>query len=81
MIATFQKFTMKLILGLMWLKISFPSSETIEQVLDDIKDVEPTLVINYKTSSKSDILKYQFCQEFVKVKKCRANKKIGYTKQ
>lgn len=50
----------------MWLKMSFQSSKTIEQALDDIKDAEPTLVIDCKTSSKSDIFKYQFCQEFVK---------------
>jgi predicted XRE-type DNA-binding protein len=49
--------------------MTFPNDKDLESVLEEIQDQEPTLVIDYKTSAKSDILKYQLCQEFVKVLK------------
>ena len=49
--------------------MTFPKDKELVNILNEIQDQEPTLVIDYKTSSKSDILKYQLCQEFVKVLK------------
>ena len=49
--------------------MGFPSKEKISKVLAEIEELEPTLVIDYETASKSDILKYQLCQEFVKILK------------
>lgn len=49
--------------------MTFPSDKELEKVLKEIQGQEPTLVIDYKTATKSDILKYQLCQEFVKVLK------------
>ena len=49
--------------------MTFPKNKELESILNEIQDQEPTLVIDFKTSSKVDILKYQLCQEFVKVLK------------
>jgi predicted XRE-type DNA-binding protein len=49
--------------------MTFPKDKDLTNILNEIQNQEPTLVIDYKTSSKSDILKYQLCQEFVKVLK------------
>jgi len=49
--------------------MTFPNKKNIEKILNEIQNVDPTLVIDYKTASKSDILKYQLCQAFVKVLK------------
>ncbi|MCK5883600.1 MAG: XRE family transcriptional regulator [Bacteriovoracaceae bacterium] len=49
--------------------MTFPKDKDLESILNEIQDQEPTLVIDFKTSSKSDILKYQLCQEFVRVLK------------
>jgi len=49
--------------------MTFPKDKDLENILEEIKGAEPTLVIDYKTSSKSDILKYQLCQEFIKILK------------
>lgn len=47
--------------------MKFPSNKEIKSMLSDIKDAEPTIVINYKEASYSDVLKYKLCQEFIKV--------------
>ncbi len=49
--------------------MTFPNKSEIEDILKDLENEEATLVIDYSTSSKSDILKYRLCQEFVKVLK------------
>ena len=49
--------------------MKFPSEKEIEKALKKLSKADPTLVIDYKNSSRSDILKYQLCQEFVKVLK------------
>tara|TARA_Y100000296_G_C5131578_1_gene235848 strand:- start:36 stop:344 length:309 start_codon:yes stop_codon:yes gene_type:complete len=47
--------------------MTFPNAEKIQKILKDIENKEPTLVIDYETASKSDILKYKLCQEFIRV--------------
>ena len=47
--------------------MTFPKADKIKNVLKNIESKEPTLVIDYETSSKSDILKYKLCQEFIRV--------------
>ncbi|MGB0453826.1 MAG: XRE family transcriptional regulator [Bacteriovoracaceae bacterium] len=49
--------------------MTFPSANEISDVLKQISESEPTLVIDFNNASKSDILKYRLCQEFVKVLK------------
>jgi predicted XRE-type DNA-binding protein len=49
--------------------MSFPNKKQIEKALKKIGNDDFTLVIDFNTASKSDILKYQLCQEFVKVLK------------
>jgi len=49
--------------------MTFPSDKEIKKVLNEIQDKESTLVIDYSASSTSEILKYQLCQEFIKVLK------------
>lgn len=49
--------------------MSFPKNEEIKGILKELEGVEPTLVIDLKNASKSDVLKYKLCQEFVKILK------------
>ena len=49
--------------------MKFPKGQDLESIIDEIKDKEATLVIDFKSSSTADILKYQLCQEFVKILK------------
>lgn len=49
--------------------MAFPNANEIESILNELKDAEPTLVIDYKEVSYSDVLKYKLCQEFVKLLK------------
>ncbi len=49
--------------------MAFPNANEIESILNELKDAEPTLVIDYKEASYSDVLKYKLCQEFVKLLK------------
>lgn len=47
--------------------MSFPNSDEIENILKELENVDPTFVIDFENASKSDVLKYQLCQEFVKI--------------
>lgn len=47
--------------------MSFPNNEDIKEMLKQLENAEPALVIDFKNSSQSDILKYRLCQEFVKI--------------
>jgi len=49
--------------------MSFPNSKQIQKVLKKLEGVEPTLVIDFKNASRSELLKYELCQEFVKILK------------
>ena len=49
--------------------MKFPNEKELENALKKLEKADPTLVIDYKNSSRSDILKYQLCQEFTKVLK------------
>ena len=49
--------------------MTFPNAKELESIITQLQDKDPTLVIDLKTSSKSDIFKYQLCQESVKVLK------------
>ena len=49
--------------------MTFPNAKELESIITQLQDKDPTLVIDLKTSSKSDIFKYQLYQEFVKVLK------------
>ena len=46
-----------------------PKKDEITHVLKELERKDPTLVIDFKTASKSDILKYRLCQEFIKILK------------
>jgi predicted XRE-type DNA-binding protein len=46
--------------------MSFPSPEQLKKVLKDLESAEPTLVIDLKNASHSDVFKYKLCQEFVR---------------
>jgi predicted XRE-type DNA-binding protein len=47
--------------------MSFPKNKDIENVLRELESADPTLVIDFANASKSDVLKYRLCQEFVKI--------------
>ncbi len=49
--------------------MAFPKKDEIELILKELEGIEPTRVIDLKNASKSDILKYKLCQEFVKILK------------
>lgn len=49
--------------------MTYPKYNEIKDLLEEFEEQEPTLVIDYENSSKSDVLKYRLCQEFVKVLK------------
>lgn len=46
--------------------MNFPKKKEIEQALKQLNQAEGTFVIDLATASKSDLFKYQLCQEFVK---------------
>ncbi len=43
--------------------------QDIKKILTSLKNAKPTLVIDYSTSSQSDVIKYKLCQEFIKILK------------
>jgi predicted XRE-type DNA-binding protein len=47
--------------------MKFPKNNDIKKILKELENVEPTLVIDLAKASKSDVLKYKLCQEFVKI--------------
>ena len=47
--------------------MGFPDQDEIRRELKKIEKREPTLVIDYENASRSDVLKYRLCQEFVKI--------------
>jgi predicted XRE-type DNA-binding protein len=49
--------------------MKFPKKEEIKDILRELENVEPTLVIDFENASQSDVLKYRLCQEFVKILK------------
>lgn len=49
--------------------MKFPKNAEIEKVLKELEGKEGALVIDFENSSKSDVLKYRLCQEFVKILK------------
>ena len=47
--------------------MGYPDKKEITRALKEIAKPEPTLVIDFENASKSDVLKYQICHEFVKI--------------
>jgi predicted XRE-type DNA-binding protein len=45
--------------------MSFPSNKEIQEVLKELKNAEPTFVLDRKNASAIDKIKYDLCREFV----------------
>ena len=41
--------------------MAFPNAKKIEKILNELKEAEPTLVIEYEEVSYSNVLKYKMC--------------------
>ena len=61
--------------------MSFPKDDEIKGILKELEGVEPTLVIDLKNASKSDVLKYKLCQEFVKILKSENITQVELTRK
>lgn len=49
--------------------MKFPKKKEIKNILRELENVVPALVIDFENASQSDVLKYRLCQEFVKILK------------